>query len=101
MSAVPWLWICSSIAARAPEPSAIIAITEATPMMTPSMVSAERTLLRRIALSATRKVSRMSIVPPSGLGFDGRQRHELQGGVAPARDGLVAAHAPVADRDHA
>ena len=61
MSVVPWLWICSSIAARAPEPSAIMAITEATPMITPSIVSAERTLLRRIARSATRKVSRMFI----------------------------------------
>ena len=62
MSVVPWLWICSSIDARAPEPSAIIAITDATPMMTPSMVSAERTLLRRIARRARRKVSRMPMV---------------------------------------
>ena len=40
MTFVPWLWICWSMEARAPEPSAIIAITEATPMMTPSMVRA-------------------------------------------------------------
>ena len=62
MSVVPWLWICSSITARAPEPSAIMAMTEATPMITPSMVSAERTLFLRIARSARRKVSRMPMV---------------------------------------
>ena len=28
MTLVPWLWICSSIEARAPEPRAIMAITE-------------------------------------------------------------------------
>ena len=58
MTFVPWLWICSSMAARAPEPSAIIAITEATPMITPSMVSAERTLLRRIAAQRDAEASR-------------------------------------------
>ena len=47
--------------ARAPVPSAIMAITEATPMMTPSMVRAERTLFRRMARSAMRKVSRIPI----------------------------------------
>src|SRR3990170_2453691 len=101
MSAVPWLWICWSIEARAPEPSAIMAITDATPMITPSMVSAERTLLRRIARSATRRVSWMSIAPPSGLGFDGRQRQQLRRRVASALDRLVAHDAPVADRDDA
>ena len=39
-----------------PEPRAIIAITLATPMMTPSMVSAERTALRRMATRAMRSV---------------------------------------------
>src|SRR3990172_8747210 len=101
MSAVPWLWICWSIEARAPEPSAIMAITDATPMITPSIVSAERTLLRRIARSATRRVSWMSIAPPSGLGFDGRQRQQLRRRVASALDRLVAHDAPVAARDHA
>jgi hypothetical protein len=62
MSVVPWLWIWSSITARAPEPSAIIAITDATPMITPSMVSAERTLFRRMARRARRNVSRMPMV---------------------------------------
>ena len=55
MTLVPCCWICSSMAARAPEPSAIIAITLATPMMTPSMVSAERTALRRMATRAIRR----------------------------------------------
>src|SRR5438034_509165 len=56
MTLVPWLWICWSMAARAPELSEIIAITEATPMITPSMVRAERTLLRRMAVVAMRRV---------------------------------------------
>src|SRR4029453_17939129 len=101
MSVVPWLWICSSIAARAPQPSAIIAITEATPMITPSMVSAERTLLRRIASRATRKASGRSMTPPSALRLDRRHRLELGRGLAPLAHRLVALHLAVADRDHA
>ena len=51
---VPWDWICSSMAARAPEPSEIMAITLATPMITPSMVRTDRTALRRMASTARR-----------------------------------------------
>jgi len=36
------------MAARAPEPNAIMAMTDPTPMMTPSIVRAERTLFRRM-----------------------------------------------------
>ena len=39
---LPMLWICSCIRAVAPAPTPTIAMTAATPMMMPSMVSAER-----------------------------------------------------------
>ena len=58
MTLVPCCWICSSMAARAPEPSEIMAITLATPMITPSMVRAERTALRRMATIAMRRTLR-------------------------------------------
>src|SRR2546429_4487952 len=45
----------------APEPSAIIVITAPTPMMMPSMVRSERSLLARSASSATRTISPNSI----------------------------------------
>ena len=61
MSVVPWFWICSSMTARATEPRAIIAITDATPMMTPSMVRAERTLFRRTAFIAMRRMFKASM----------------------------------------
>ena len=60
---VPALWICTSIAERAPVLSAIIAITDATPMITPRAVSAERTLLRR---SAANEI--VAVVGASGSG---------------------------------
>src|SRR3990172_2835453 len=96
MMFVPWLWICASITELAPDPSAIIAITEATPMITPSMVSVERTLLRRIARSAMRRVLGSSI---SGLRLERRKRRELRGGVAPPLHRLVGHHAAVRERD--
>jgi hypothetical protein len=49
------------MAARAPEPSAIMAMTEATPMITPSMVSMERTLFRRMARAACGRCCRRSM----------------------------------------
>src|SRR6266498_1962704 len=57
--------------ARAPELRAIIAITEATPMITPRVVSAERTLFRRRARSAMRRVFRTSMVRPPPRGGAG------------------------------
>ena len=50
--AATWL----SMRARAPLPAATIATTEATPMMIPSAVSTERSLLRRSARTATKMV---------------------------------------------
>ena len=48
----PMLAICFCTDSVAPEPIATIAITAATPMITPSIVSVERTLLRSSARSA-------------------------------------------------
>src|SRR5262245_61172016 len=55
---VPSEVICAWIAACEPWPTAIIAITQATPMMMPSAVSAERILLRPIAFRATLRIVR-------------------------------------------
>src|SRR5438105_381545 len=55
----------SFTAACAPVPSAIIAITAATPMTMPSIVRTERSLFARSALSATVIVSPNSIPSPS------------------------------------
>jgi len=49
---VPRLSICLRTASLAPWPTATIAINAATPMNTPSIVSAERILLRASACSA-------------------------------------------------
>ena len=49
MRFVPALRMLDSIEARAPSPSAIITMTEPTPMMMPSAVSDERIALRRRA----------------------------------------------------
>src|ERR1035437_4077385 len=51
----------------APRPSATTAITAATPMTMPSIVSSDRSLFARSAPSATRRVSAISmeLVPPS------------------------------------
>jgi len=49
---------CWSMARCAPEPSATIVMTAATPMMTPSIVSADRKKLARIDSTATRMISR-------------------------------------------
>ncbi len=51
---VPREEICDAIAAREPWPMPIIVRTQATPMMMPSAVSAERVLLRPMAVIATR-----------------------------------------------
>jgi hypothetical protein len=48
---LPIFEICSEILLLAPVPTAIIAITAPTPMMMPSMVSAERILFTRNALN--------------------------------------------------
>jgi len=48
---LPMLWICSLIRAVAPEPTATMAMTAATPMMIPSMVKADRMRLMRSLIS--------------------------------------------------
>ena len=58
----PRLLIWSSTRACAPAPTPTIAITAATPMMMPSIVSAERSLLARSAASATLSVA-SSVMP--------------------------------------
>jgi hypothetical protein len=85
------------MAERAPEPSAIMAMTDATPITTPSMVSAERTRLRRSALPAMRSVLPMVT---GHLQLDRRQRRELLRRLARVRDLLVLHHPAVAERDH-
>src|SRR6059036_2431140 len=53
----------------APEPRATIVITAPTPMMMPSMVRSERSLLTRSASRATRMIS------PRSMGLCGGERH--------------------------
>jgi hypothetical protein len=61
-SVVPSELIRSFTADCAPVPSATTAMTAATPITMPSMVSRERSLLARSAPRATRTISPMSIV---------------------------------------
>ena len=60
--------ICAWTAACAPPPTAIIAMTQATPMMMPSAVRVERSLLRAIAFMPTfrivRNFSMLRLFPP-------------------------------------
>ncbi len=60
---VPIERICPVIALLAPLPSESSATTEATPMITPSMVSSERTRLASRLSSATRATS-PTLTPP-------------------------------------
>src|SRR6266542_3494924 len=55
-------WVCTCT--DAPLPTETIAMTDATPMMTPSIVSAERSLLTMIDWSADRSESRSLTGPP-------------------------------------
>src|SRR5262245_15130524 len=59
-----WAWI----AACEPWPTAIIAMTQATPMMMPRAVSAERILLRPIAFRATLRIVRNFSISVSSSG---------------------------------
>ena len=101
-------------------PSATIAMTAATPMIMPSIVSAVRSLLRPSALKAIRSVmnsdmravrsysSSAPAVSPPGCRFFGlhdlirlrrRQRGQFVGRVAPARHRLVGDDAAVTEAD--
>ena len=83
----PRLLIWSSTRACAPAPTATIVITAPTPMMMPSIVSAERSLLTRSAASATRSVARKFIGtrPPRGFRRRSRCAASARAGVARAR----------------
>ncbi len=61
MRFVPADLTCSSIVACAPDPSATMAMTAATPMIIPSIVRAVRSLLRPSALKAIRSVMNSDI----------------------------------------
>ena len=61
----PRLLIWSSTRACAPPPTATIVITAPTPMMMPSMVSIERSLLTRSAVSATLSVAKKFMGAPA------------------------------------
>ena len=63
------LAICSEILSLAPVPTASIVITAPTPMMIPSMVSAERILLTFRARSDILKVEGMPIICSVLMGF--------------------------------
>src|SRR5262245_3591575 len=69
----PRLWICCWTAASAPRPMLTMVITAATPMMMPSIVSAERSLFRRSARSAVTKVIERTFMtsPPTPGGSSG------------------------------
>src|SRR5262245_3701812 len=58
----PRLAICARMAACAPCPIASMAITAATPMITPSMVRAERIVFRRKARWAIRMAMRICVM---------------------------------------
>ena len=55
----PKLLICSCIRASAPAPTANMVMTAATPIITPNIVNAERSLLTRNAFKAMRKVAKL------------------------------------------
>ncbi len=67
----PRFFSCSRTRSCAPPPMASIAITAATPMIMPSIVSDDRSLLMRSAFSATRKTIRAFIGTPAALRASG------------------------------
>src|SRR6266850_1625619 len=73
----PSAWRRACTAFWAPLPSATIVITAPTPMMMPSIVRNDRSLLARIAWSATWKISSSSILRPCRR----RLRTLLRGGL--------------------
>ena len=63
MILLPILAICCWIRCVAPDPMATVAITEATPITIPSMVSAERSLFILNARNAMRMEERSCFIP--------------------------------------
>src|SRR5690242_16365300 len=90
---LPRLWMLSVILAVVPVPSVTIAITAATPMTMPRMVSVERIALRRIARRASMIVSRSMDWLPH------RRRHDGRGAVG-HHASIVEADAPLGVRRH-
>src|SRR6266851_3577768 len=70
----PSAWRRAWTAFCAPLPSATIVITAPTPIMMPSMVRNDRSLLARIAWSATCTISPSSILGPGRRGLRPRRR---------------------------
>src|SRR5512139_706893 len=95
----PRLLIWSSTRAWAPAPTPTIAITAATPMMMPSIVSAERSLLTRSAASATRRVATKSIGGARSGRDPARLRERRRGVLRHVR--RVGDHEPVAEGEQA
>jgi len=61
---LPRLAICCWMRAVAPAPTATVAITAATPMITPNIVSADRTLFVRKAVNAMFTLGRIGVMKP-------------------------------------
>src|SRR5574341_150150 len=76
----PRLAICARMAACAPCPMASMAITAATPMITPSMVKTERRVLRRKARWAMRMAMSTCVTVSSPLAPGALGRHRSRGG---------------------
>src|SRR5438093_6150870 len=70
----PSAWMRSCTAFCAPLPSATIVMTAPTPMMMPSIVRNDRSLLARIAWSATWKISSSSMLRPRRRRLPRRRR---------------------------
>ena len=92
---LPMLWICSLIRAVAPEPTATMAMTAATPMIIPSIVKADRMRLTRRARNAMRMLAR-SFIRDFFVLFRG-QVFQLDGRVERARNNQIALQAAVAE----
>src|SRR5215472_9393446 len=90
--------ICCCTCSRAPWPKATMAITAPTPIMIPSMVRPERSLLRASARNASRIVARNSDKLHDSVFEHG---HVLQHdfGKGPLCDGFVFAYCAIAKHD--
>src|SRR6266849_4494414 len=73
----PSAWRRAWTALCAPLPSATIVMTAPTPMMMPSIVRNDRSLLARIACSATWKISPSSMLGPGRRSLGPRRRRRL------------------------
>src|SRR5215471_15472260 len=79
---LPMLRICSCIRSVAPDPTPTIAITAATPMMMPSIVSAERMRFTFSARSAIRLLATILFMTVPLLCLLDRYQRQILGGIA-------------------